>query len=222
MPPYLLYQFPGSCSRVALNALEEIGLPYQDKGVSLTRGEHRQPDYLAMNFKGKVPTLLEDGRLITELPVMLYRLSHVFPDAGLLPGSGNDERALTGLSDLIWMAGTLHPFATQMFRPFVVSEIDTQGVKSRAIAGLAEHARTISARLTDQDWWYGEQWSIADVFLAWIFGIGGQCNFPISDFPALVAHRQRVEARPSYGRALARERAAVTRDDLLLVPGISV
>jgi glutathione S-transferase len=221
MPEYVIYQFPGSCSRVALNALEEIGQPYQDKGVALMRGEHFQPPYLAMNNKSKVPTLLEDGRVITELPVILYRLAKVFPAAGLLPLT-DAASELTALSDLIWMAGTLHPLATQMFRPFGVSEIDAEGVRSRAITQLANRAAGISARLSESAWWYGDKWSIADGFLAWLFWIAAKCDFPMADFPALVAHGQRVEARPAYGRALARERAAVARDGLELVPGTTL
>jgi glutathione S-transferase len=82
MPEYVIDHFPGSCSGVALNAPAEIGRPYEDQGVAPMLGEHCQPPPLSINFRSKVPTLLEDGRRITELPAMIDRRAKVFPAAG--------------------------------------------------------------------------------------------------------------------------------------------
>ena len=53
-----LYFAPGACSRVPLIALEEIGQPFDGHLVTFMKGEHRAPDYLALNPAGKVPTLV--------------------------------------------------------------------------------------------------------------------------------------------------------------------
>ena len=63
-------------------------------------------------------------------------------------------------------------------------------------------------------WWYGEQWSIVDVYLYWVFSTAAKGAFNMEDYPALAAHAERVRARPSFQRALARERAAVTDNKL--------
>ena len=48
-------------------ALHEIGIAFEAKPLFLSKGEHRTPDYLAINPEGKVPTLLIDGRPLTEV-----------------------------------------------------------------------------------------------------------------------------------------------------------
>lgn len=217
-----LYMTPGSCSRVALNALEEIGLPYSEKIVELMRGAHRQPDYLAINPKGKIPVLDEDGVIFTELPVILYHLATVQPEARLLPTGPDGRPTLASLSDLIWLAGALHPLAGRLMRPTALSTIDPDGVKATALADFNGHAAGVSARLSQRLWWYGEEWSITDVLLSWVFATGGQFGFSYSDFKPLADHRARVEARPSFVRARAREIEIVERDQLAQPPNFKL
>jgi glutathione S-transferase len=215
MSGYLVYHFPNSCSGVLLNALEEIGLPYEDRGVALMRGEHFGAAYKALNPKSKVPVLVSDGTIITEIPVILFVLARRHPEAGLMPCGDDGEPTLESLSDLIWIAGGLHPLASRMFRPADISERDPEGVKASGQALLAMHADRIAPRL-DGGWWYGAKWSIADTFISWVFHVGAYCGFPLAEYPALLEHRKRIEGRPAFARALARERAATARDELLL------
>lgn len=68
--PPVLYFAPGACSRVALTGLEESGLPYEARSVALMTGEQRQPGYLALNPKGKVPLLVTpDGPLSENMAI---------------------------------------------------------------------------------------------------------------------------------------------------------
>jgi len=48
-----LYFAPDTCARVPLIALEEIGHPYSLEVVAFMKGQHRSPEYLALNPKGK-------------------------------------------------------------------------------------------------------------------------------------------------------------------------
>lgn len=218
-PDYLLLHMPGSCSRVALAAMEELGQPYREKGVGLMRGEQYEPAFLAINPKGKVPVLIVDGSPITELPAMMYYLASQHPGAGLLPIGEDGRPRLESLSDLIWLSGTLHPLANRIFRPTGISTVDPDGVKAGATALLAGYADKIAARLGAQEYWYGDRWSIVDMLAAWIFWLARGSGFALTDYPALVAHAGRVEARPGFARTLAREQQSVTRDDLPLPPG---
>jgi glutathione S-transferase len=58
-----LWWHPGSCSRVTLVALEEIGVPFR-----LTVPRRPTPEYFAVNPKGRVPALVVDGVVLTETP----------------------------------------------------------------------------------------------------------------------------------------------------------
>lgn len=221
-PDRLLYHTPGACSRVALNALEEIGLPYREESVALMRGAQRQPEYLAINPKGKVPVLVDAGLVVTELPVILFHLATVEPDAGLLPLDADGRVPLACLSDLIWLSGALHPIAVRMLRPTAFSMVDPAGVAAIAGAELAAHAALVSECLAKQDWWYGDSWSITDMLASWVFATAGQYGFSYADFAPLAEHRERVEARPSFVRAREREIAVLARDALSLPPGFTL
>ncbi len=61
-----LYFAPGASSMAAHIALYEVGAPFDGRPLSLARRETRMPEYLALNPEGKVPTLLVDGRPLTD------------------------------------------------------------------------------------------------------------------------------------------------------------
>lgn len=218
-----LYHMPGACSRVTMNALEEIGCDFDDHSVALFRGEQKTPEYLAINHKGKVPALVADGVPITENPAIIWYLASQFPDAGILPRDGSRVEALRGLSDLIWCSGTLHPMANRLFRPYALTDSgDPAGVKSVANRQLIEAATMVTARLAKGGWWYGDRWSIVDTYADWVFNIASGFGFDRSYFPALVDWRKRIEARPGFQRARQRELAAVERDHLPIMPGVEI
>src|ERR1700693_4359221 len=102
-----LYFAPGSSSFAVHIALHEIGVPFQGKPMSF-KNDLRSPDYLASNPEGKVPTLVIDGRPLTEVAAILYYLAKRFPDAGLLPPDDIDADA-QALSWMSFIASTLHP-----------------------------------------------------------------------------------------------------------------
>ena len=103
-----LYFAPGSSSMAVHIALHEIGVPSK-AGRCRSRGNDlRAPDYLALNPEGKVPTLVIDGRPLTEVAAILYYLAKRFPDAGLLPRDDLEAEA-QALSWMSFIASTLHP-----------------------------------------------------------------------------------------------------------------
>src|SRR5262249_14401315 len=63
MTELTLFFAPDTCARVSMIALEETGHPYEAELIAFKRGDHRSPRYLAINPKGRVPTLLVNGRV---------------------------------------------------------------------------------------------------------------------------------------------------------------
>src|ERR1035437_3130728 len=82
---HTLYFAPGSSSMAVHIALHEIGVPFEGRPMSFRQNDLRAPHYLALNPEGKVPTLVIDGRPLTEVAAILYYLAKRFPDAELLP-----------------------------------------------------------------------------------------------------------------------------------------
>ena len=65
-----LYYSNGSCSLSTHIALEEAGAKFEAQRLNLREGEQKRPEYLAINPKAKVPALVVDGGVITEVPAV--------------------------------------------------------------------------------------------------------------------------------------------------------
>jgi glutathione S-transferase len=216
MAKLAIYMYPASCSRVTMSALEEIGVEYEDRPVDLGGGAQFAAGYLAINRKSKVPMLEVDGKTLTENAAILAYLDHAYPAAALLPRSDELIEAMRGVSDLIWCASTLHPMVRQVRAPQKWTTGDPTDIRVDGLAKFAKECRYISERVADGGWWYGQKWSIVDVYVYWAYSTAAVGGFPLGDYLQLLAHAERVRARPSFQRGLAREIAAVKRAGLPL------
>ena len=192
-------------------ALEEAGLDYEDRCVNIRIAQQKSPEYLAMNPKGKVPTVIVDGTVMTENAAILAFLDAQFPQAGLLPRTGDPVIDYRGLIDLIWVASTIHPIVRQVRMPVKLTTGDPSGVKADGMAKFADECSKLEARIGDR-WWYGDSWSILDTYLYWAYSTAEVGGFVLTNYPILVSHGERVRARPSFQRALVREIAMVERE----------
>src|SRR6202045_1871153 len=104
-----LYFAPGSSSFAVHIALHEIGVAFEGKPMSFRNNDLRSPRYLALNPEGKVPTLMIDGRPLTEVAATLWYLARRYPEAGLLPQQGDIEAEARGISWMSFIASTIHP-----------------------------------------------------------------------------------------------------------------
>src|SRR5580698_6554984 len=102
-----LYFAPGSSSFAVHIALHEIGVPFEGKPMSFKANDMQKPEYLALNPEGKVPTLLIDGRPLTEVAAILYYLAKRFPEARLMP-LGDPEAEARVVSWMSFVASSVH------------------------------------------------------------------------------------------------------------------
>lgn len=203
-----LYHAHTACTRVTLTALEQVGVPYEDRMLDMGSGQHRSAEYLAVNPQGKVPALVVDGEVLTENGAILTWLDETWPQAGLLPRAAGDWKRAQHVSDLLWVAATWHPYVRANKVPFMWTTGDVEPVRERGRELLLGLVGPLDEKMQRQPWWYGEQWSILDTYLWWAYinaEIGG---FPLEGLEGIAAHRARNEAHPALRRALAREQAA--------------
>jgi GST-like protein len=66
-------------------ALAEAGAPYRYVAVDLAAGEHKKPEFLALNPHGKIPVLVDGGFVLAESDAILWYIGETFPDAKLVP-----------------------------------------------------------------------------------------------------------------------------------------
>ncbi|MGO8918049.1 MAG: glutathione S-transferase family protein [Stellaceae bacterium] len=188
MTALTLYFAPGSSSMAVHIALHEIGMPFEGRPLSFARNQLRAPDFLALNPEGKVPTLLIDGRALTEVAAILYYLAKRFPAAALLP-PGDLEAEAQALSWMSFCAATLHP------------------ARARGIERAIEVWGIADRRLGQQEWAIG-RYSIADIHLFRLYWRLANSLHPTPDtFPNLSAHYDRMMARPAVQRTCAIESA---------------
>lgn len=182
-----LYFSPGSSSMAPHIALHEIGASFEAKPVSLGKKETHTPAFLAINPAGKVPVLLIDGRVLTEVAGILFYLARTHPEAGLLPNDIEAEAQV--VSWMSYIASTIHPARRQ---------------------GL-EHAREVYAvadkRLGRRDWAVGGRYSIADIHLFRLYWRFRSSLEPEPGaFPNIEAHYTRMMARPAVQRTIEIEK----------------
>lgn len=206
---FTIFHAPGACSRVTLAALEECGIDYVDIPVDLWRAAHRTPEFLAVNPEAKVPALLVDGELLTENAAILMYLHLATPQAGLLPPSDDPLIRARQFSDLVACSSGWHPTVRAIRMPARLTTGDPQGVRAKGIEAMAPMADALERRVANDQWWYGDRWSIVDVYLHWSYSMAAIGGFDLAPYPAVQAHAERVASRPSFRRALAREEAAI-------------
>ena len=183
-----LYFAPGSSSMAVHIALHEIGAPFQGKPMSFKQDDMRSTDFLKINPAGKVPTLLVDGRPLTEVAGILFYLARRFPEGGLLP-HGDIEAEAHVVSWLSFIASTLHLARRQGLDH--VREV--YGVADRRLGG---------------GWILGERYSIADIHLFRVYWRMFNSMKPASgEFPSLDAHYARMMARPAVKKTIEVETA---------------
>jgi len=91
--------------RIALNLK---GLPYEPVFVHLAKGEHRQPDYAAVNPQALVPTLeLDDGTRLNQSLAIIEYLETLRPQPALLPPDALERARVRALALLV--ACEIHP-----------------------------------------------------------------------------------------------------------------
>src|SRR5947208_15563408 len=81
-----LYDFGNSvcCQKVRITLVEK-GLTWEARRVDLFKTEQYDPEYLKLNLKGVVPTLVHDGTQIIESTLVCEYLDDMFSDARLVP-----------------------------------------------------------------------------------------------------------------------------------------
>ena len=208
------YFCPFACSGVSLCALEELDLDYSAHPVNIFSGEQKSPEYLKIHPHGKVPALVANGRTITENASILLYLHGQTPGSTLFPNVTDDVERARQASDLIWCSSGLHPIARQIRRADRLTDGDPQPLVAKGIEMFHDVLRGIEAHVTVGRWWYGDTWSIIDMYLLWLTNTAASAGFPLDDYGKVRDLRERTAARPSAARARAIELDAVKSQGL--------
>ena len=194
-----LHYHPYSRAAGTIWALEEVGVPYELKIVDILKGAQKQPGFVAINRMGKLPTLVDGDVVVTESAAIALYLADRYAAGRLAPALDAPRRG----TYLRWSF-----FAPSVIEPAVMAKSSGWEVKEVA-AGWGNYASMIAtaeSAIAKGPFLLGEEFSMADVVF------GGLLRFLLSfrqiePTPAFTAYVERLDARPAYQRADARNQA---------------
>lgn len=195
----ILHYHPYSRAAGSIWALEEAGQPYELKVVQIMKGEQKQPPLVDINPMGKLPTLVDGDVVVTEAAAIALYLADRYAPGRLAPALDSPQRG----TYLRWSF-----FAPSVIEPAVMAKSSGWQVKDFS-AGWGTYEAMISAAesaVARGPFLLGEQFSMADVVF------GGLLRFligfkQIEPTPVFSAYVQRLNARPAFQRAEARNAA---------------
>jgi glutathione S-transferase len=196
-----LFHASPSRSSVALWMLEEVGEPYDVELVSLSKGDNMKADYLAVNPMGKVPALLHNGVVITELAAICAYLADEFPDNKLAVPPGTPRRGVY-LKWLFFGPGCLEPAMIDRAAP-------RKEPARRGMLGYGDFDTTmnvIADAVSRAPFLMGDQFTAADVVIGANIRWGMLFKL-IPERKEFADYVARLTERPALRRADAKDKA---------------
>ena len=199
-----LYWGPHTCAIGTHILLEEAGANYVTEKVDVGGGDTEKPAFLAINPKGKVPTLVrDDGTVLTEFGAIATWIARSYPAAGLLPADAESEARAVEIME--YVEGTVHGQGfSRMFKPAKFEPQDMLHEKAGlARSNVIDQGRKVverafeilNAQLEGRSFAAGEQFSVADAALFYVERWAPQKKIAL---PSNVqAHFERMLSRPS-------------------------
>jgi glutathione S-transferase len=199
-----LYMNPTSPNvrRVRL-AAAVLGLELEEKTLDFVKGEHKSPEFLALNPNGAVPTLVDGDFVLTESRAIMQYLASRKPESGLFP---RDEAARADVTRWqFWDSSHFSPalgtlFFQKILRPvFGMGDPDPQKIEE-ALAGFRRFGAVLDRRLDGRKYVVGDALTIADLTLASSLMYASQTDVPLSEFPNIETWFARITELDAWKR----------------------
>ncbi|HVY35235.1 MAG TPA: glutathione S-transferase N-terminal domain-containing protein [Caulobacteraceae bacterium] len=201
-----LYTSPTPNGFRASIMLEETGLPYQVRAVDLKAGEHKTPDFLAVNATGKIPAIVDDEAdtgvpfaLAETLAIAVYLAEK---SGRILPASAT-ERAMA----MQWGATVISGFGAATAGIYFARLLDEAAhakIIAKFYADIDIFLAAMEERLRASPYLAGSDFSFADalaiptiVLSMKTFGVD------LSRFKAVERWRDEVMLRPAVAKGFA-------------------
>ncbi|OED36424.1 glutathione S-transferase [Chromatiales bacterium (ex Bugula neritina AB1)] len=198
-----LYYAKDSCALAPHIALEEANAHYSAIAVDLAAGQQRSSDYLKINSKGRVPSLITDQGVLTETPAILNYIARLHPAATLIPIGDPYSLALAD-SFNSYLCSTVHVAHAHGARGerWVNDESTFAAMKAKVPETMTASFELIQSELFRGPWVLGSQYSVCDAYLFTICRWLAWDNVNLSDFPRIATHFETMSARPAVQRVM--------------------
>ena len=201
----ILYHHPFSRAAGTLWMLEEVLIPYELCFVDITTGKQKNPELVALNPMGKLPTLLDGGTVVTESAAIGLYLADRYAPGRLAPALDDPRRG----AYLRWSL-----FAPSVIEPGLMAKLGGWQYRESS-AGWGSHAAMLAAMKSalTGDYVLGDTFSMADIIF------GGTIRYmlmvgTLEADPVFTAYAERLSSRPALQRADARNAAVAAEHGL--------
>ena len=200
MAKLTLYHAAPSRSSITRWMLEEIGEPYDIHLLSLSKGDNRSPEYLAVNPMGKVPALKHGDTVITEGAAICAYLADESPRATLNFPTPPPRRGVY----LKWLF-----FGPSCIEAAMIDRASPRKEEARrAMLGYGDFdtVMDVTAKaVATGPYLMGEQFTAADVVVGSTLRWGMMFKL-LPERPEFTAYVNRFAARPALQRAEAKDK----------------
>lgn len=197
------YYGVASCSLASHIALEEAGAEYEAIRVDFRTNQQQSAEYLALNPKGRVPTLVTERGILSETPAILAYIAQTHRAAELAP---IDDPFAFGEVQAFnsYLCSTVHVGHAHRMRGARWSDDPAahKSMTAKVKQNMTDYFSIIESRMFRGPWVMGERYSIGDPYLFtvanWLEGDG----VDIKIFPRVADHFARMKARPAVTKVL--------------------
>ena len=189
-----LYMTPnsGNAYKVRL-LLEMLKVPYEKVIVDFPGKEHKQPKYLAINPRGQVPALEDDGRVYWDSSACLVYVARKHGGEKWLP---TDAPGMAEVTQWLAVSNNEIHYGLQWARG-VMNKIKTGNLEEYQGYGKNGLA-LLEGRLKNNDWLALGRPTIADLACYPYVAVAPEGGFKLEEYPAVQAWMKRIEALPGW------------------------
>ena len=201
-----LYYAPNTCALASHIALEEAGANYETVRLNFKTEDQKKTDYLKINPKARVPSLITDRGIITETPAILIYIAQSFPAAKLAPLG--DPFALAKVQAFnSYLCSTVHVAHAHRMRGYRWTDdaAALETMKKKVPQTVGECFALIEREMFAGPWVMGKDYTVCDGYLFTLSQWLGADGVDISKTPKIADHFKRVGERPAVRKAVAEE-----------------
>ncbi len=198
-----LYYAKGTVALATHITLLECGADFEGIEVNFAANEQQGADYLAVNRKGRVPTLITEHGTLTETPAILVYLAQMFPAHNL--ALINDPFAFARVQSFnSYLCSTVHVAHAHKARGarWTDDPVALTAMRAGVTQNMTDCFQLIEDELISGPWVMGERFSIADPYLFTVTRWAIRDEVDIAQFPKVAEHFARIQERPATKTAM--------------------
>jgi glutathione S-transferase len=186
------FEYSGNAYRVRL-MLSLLGLAAERQPVDLRQGEQRKPEFLALNPRGQVPVLEEDGTVIWDSMAILVYLARRYGGEQWLPG---DARGMAEVMQ--WLGVMQNETLYGLGRARVIARLGFPGDLEEAQKIGRRGLEVLEGRLAQHDWLALDRFTIADVGCFPYAALAPEGGIALEPYPAVGRWIARIKRQPGF------------------------